>query len=53
MEVTEVWATKKATCEVCTHIWIAVYPVTVIIWGDGSEDQKHPNLECPNCHKVK
>ena len=34
------WAIVEMGCELCTHEWIAVFPV------------RTEELECPNCEKV-
>jgi len=33
----EQWTGEKVTCDICTHIWTAVYEINC------------DRLECPNC----
>lgn len=34
------WIASKVKCDLCSHIWIAVYPSTC------------DHLECPNCENL-
>lgn len=39
-EVKEEWIGSKVQCDICNHIWIAVFEV-------------HSDyLECPHCHRM-
>jgi len=34
------WDGSRVQCDLCSHIWIAVYPLNI------------DKLECPNCHNM-